>query len=127
MYRYAIRTRNLQDWNLTRYRCANRSKTKSNEDAAAVRLEAGKRCSGAAWGQPCGHARRRCPGVTLWYVVAACRSNYAALMTCIVAARAAWDSAHRFAAVLPLGAPSLGPDPSSEAVPGVTRVGDTPR
>ena len=23
--RYAIRTRNLQDWNLTRYRCANRS------------------------------------------------------------------------------------------------------
>ena len=24
--RYAIRTRNLQDWNLTRYRCANRSK-----------------------------------------------------------------------------------------------------
>ena len=26
--RYAIRTRNLQDWNLTRYRCANRSKVK---------------------------------------------------------------------------------------------------
>ena len=25
--RYAIRTRNLQDWNLTRYRCANRSET----------------------------------------------------------------------------------------------------
>ena len=24
--RYVIRTRNLQDWNLTRYRCANRSK-----------------------------------------------------------------------------------------------------
>ena len=24
--RYAIRTRNLQDWNLTRYRCANRSR-----------------------------------------------------------------------------------------------------
>ena len=23
--RYVIRTRNLQDWNLTRYRCANRS------------------------------------------------------------------------------------------------------
>ena len=34
--RYAIRTRNLQDWNLTRYRCANRSKTPS-QDAAAVR------------------------------------------------------------------------------------------
>ena len=56
-------------------------------------------------GSPWDHARRRCPGVTLWYVVAACRSNYAALMNCIVAARAAWDSAHRFAAVLPLGAP----------------------
>ena len=34
--RYAIRTRNLQDWNLTRYRCANRSKAKAHEDAAAV-------------------------------------------------------------------------------------------
>ena len=34
--RYAIRTRNLQDWNLTRYRCANRSKTPT-QDAAAVR------------------------------------------------------------------------------------------
>ena len=77
-------------------------------------------------GSPWDHARRRCPGVTLWYVVAACRSNYAALMNCIVAARAAWDSAHRFAAVLPLGAPSPGPDPSLEAVPAVTRVGDPP-
>ena len=57
-------------------------------------------------GSPWGHAWRRCPGVALWYVVAACRSNYAALMNCIVAPRAAWDSAHRFAAVLPLGAPS---------------------
>ena len=37
--RYAIRTRNLQDWNLTRYRCANRSKAKQYEDAAAVRFE----------------------------------------------------------------------------------------
>ena len=35
--RYAIRTRNLQDWNLTRYRCANRSKANAQEDAAAVR------------------------------------------------------------------------------------------
>ena len=34
--RYAIRTRNLQDWNLTRYRCANRSKAMQYEDAAAV-------------------------------------------------------------------------------------------
>ena len=46
--RYAIRTRNLQDWNLTRYRCANRSsKVSAREDAAAVRLEeqgAGERC-----------------------------------------------------------------------------------
>ena len=38
--RYAIRTRNLQDWNLTRYRCANRSKATRNEDAAAVRSRA---------------------------------------------------------------------------------------
>ena len=38
--RYAIRTRNLQDWNLTRCRCANRSsKVSAREDAAAVRLE----------------------------------------------------------------------------------------
>ncbi len=36
--RYAIRTRNLQDWNLTRYRCANRSKA-STKDAAAVLAE----------------------------------------------------------------------------------------
>ena len=35
--RYAIRTRNLQDWNLTRYRCANRSKANPHEDADAVR------------------------------------------------------------------------------------------
>ena len=34
--RYAIRTRNLQDWNLTRCRCANRSKAIAHEDAAAV-------------------------------------------------------------------------------------------
>ena len=33
--RYAIRTRNLQDWNLTRYRCANRSKAPTT-DAVAV-------------------------------------------------------------------------------------------
>ena len=33
--RYAIRTRNLQDWNLTRYCCANRSKAPTT-DAAAV-------------------------------------------------------------------------------------------
>ena len=33
--RYVIRTRNLQDWNLTRYRCANRSKAPT-QDAAAV-------------------------------------------------------------------------------------------
>ena len=76
-------------------------------------------------GSPWGYAWRRCL-VTLWYVVAACRSNYAALINCILAARAAWDSAHRFAAVLPLGAPSPGPDPSLEAVPAVTRVGDPP-
>ena len=38
--RYAIQTRNLQDWNLTRYRCANRSKT-PNEDAAAVHRDLG--------------------------------------------------------------------------------------
>ena len=37
--RYAIRTRNLQDWNLTRCRCANRSKAIAHEDAAAVPLE----------------------------------------------------------------------------------------
>ena len=37
--RYAIRTRNLQDWNLTRCRCANRSKASRMRDAAAVRLE----------------------------------------------------------------------------------------
>ena len=36
--RYAIRTRNLQDWNPTRHRCANRSKASAHEDAAAVRL-----------------------------------------------------------------------------------------
>ena len=54
------------------------------------------------------------------------RPAYAAPTACIVAARAAWDSAHRFAAVLPLGAPSPGPDPSLEAVPAVTRVGDPP-
>ena len=36
--RYAIRTRNLQDWNLTRCRCANRSKAMTQDDAAAVRL-----------------------------------------------------------------------------------------
>ena len=35
---YAIRTRNLQDWNLTRYRCANRPKAKVHEDAVAVRV-----------------------------------------------------------------------------------------
>ena len=51
--RYAIRTRNLQDWNLTRYRCANRSKVSAHEDAAAVRLEgdlaqAASAASGAA-------------------------------------------------------------------------------
>ena len=31
--RYAIRTRNLQDWNLTRYRCANRSKAPTTDAA----------------------------------------------------------------------------------------------
>ena len=39
--RYAIRTRNLQDWNLTRCRCANRSKASNEavttlEDAARI-------------------------------------------------------------------------------------------
>ena len=34
--RYVIRTRNLQDWNLTRYRCANRS-SKMVKAAVAVR------------------------------------------------------------------------------------------
>ena len=38
--RYAIRTRNLQDWNLTRYRCANRSKAPTT-DAVAVHRDLG--------------------------------------------------------------------------------------
>ena len=41
--RYAIRTRNLQDWNLTRYRCANRSAAKRRGDAAAVRPRTSER------------------------------------------------------------------------------------
>ena len=36
--RYVIRTRNLQDWNLTRYRCANRSVEESRERDAARAL-----------------------------------------------------------------------------------------
>ncbi len=37
--RYAIRTRNLQDWNLTRYRCANRSKTTTRTPPRYVRRQ----------------------------------------------------------------------------------------
>ena len=41
--RYVIRTRNLQDWNLTRYRCANRSVsigvTTAGLEPATPRLE----------------------------------------------------------------------------------------
>ena len=37
--RYAIRTRNLQDWNLTRYRCANRSKAAKQEETRPRYLE----------------------------------------------------------------------------------------
>ena len=36
--RYVIRTRNLQDWNLTRYRCANRSVEELREKDAARAL-----------------------------------------------------------------------------------------
>ena len=36
--RYVIRTRNLQDWNLTRCRCANRSVEESRERDAARAL-----------------------------------------------------------------------------------------
>ena len=36
--RYVIRTRNLQDWNLTRYRCANQS-VEVISDAAAARVD----------------------------------------------------------------------------------------
>ena len=35
-----IRTRNLQDWNLTRYRCANRSKGEPPCDVGGVRTHA---------------------------------------------------------------------------------------
>ena len=66
------------------------------------------------------------PGFSLRHAFVEGRPAYLVMMACIVAARAAWDSAHRFAAVLPLGAPSPGPDPSLGAVPGVTRVGDPP-
>ena len=38
--RYVIRTRNLQDWNLTRYRCANRSKGEPPCDVGGVRTHA---------------------------------------------------------------------------------------
>ena len=75
-----------------------------------------------AKGSPWGHAWRRCPGVTLRHAFVEGRPAYFINTGCIVAARAARDSAHRFAAVLPLGAPSLGPDPSLAAL----RVWETP-
>ena len=75
-------------------------------------------------GSPWGHAWRRCPGFSSCHAFVEGRPAYFVMMACIVAARAAWDGAHRFAAVRPLGAPSLGPDPSLGAVPGVTRVAD---
>ena len=47
--RYVIRTRNLQDWNLTRYRCANRSKQgTSSRDAAAARVDGALLAAGLA-------------------------------------------------------------------------------
>ena len=49
--RYAIRTRNLQDWNLTRYRCANRSKANDTDK--------GHRAVQVMWSHP-------------WFFVIAC-------------------------------------------------------
>ena len=45
--RYVIRTRNLQDWNLTRYRCANRS-VEGLADAAAARVDGALLAAGLA-------------------------------------------------------------------------------
>ena len=57
-------------------------------------------------GQPLGSRWRRCPGFSSGHAFVEGRPAYFVMMACIVAARAAWDGAHRFAAVLPLGAPS---------------------
>ena len=56
--------------------------------------------------QPSSQAVGVKPGLSLGRAFVEGRPAYAAPLACIVAARAAWDSAHRFAAVLPLGAPS---------------------
>ena len=48
--RYVIRTRNLQDWNLTRYRCANRS-VEGSVDAATAQVV---RCAAAQVRKSCG-------------------------------------------------------------------------
>ena len=56
-------------------------------------------------GQPLSRAAGVKPGLSSGHAFVEDSPAYAASMNCIVAARAALDSAHRFAAVLPLGAP----------------------
>ena len=58
------------------------------------------------WGSPPVKLLGSSPGFSSGHVFEEGRPAYLLLTGCIVAARAARDSAHRFAAVLPLGAPS---------------------
>ena len=76
-------------------------------------------------GQPLSRAAGVKPGLSSGHAFVEDSPAYAASMNCIVAARAALDSAHRFAAVLP-SALQARDRPSLEPVVGATRVGDPP-